>query len=104
MDIGGRRRTDNFEDRGRGGGGGGGVPAQALFSLVRFLGPKGALVVAVIGGIGYFVLPSGLRQQLFGALTGQGSSQGAQGAGSVCQASEGNGKACDFSRAVLAST
>src|SRR5262249_42277934 len=54
---------------------------------------------------GYFVLPSGLRNQLFGALTGQqGSSQSAQGTGSVCQASPDNGKACDFSRAVLAST
>jgi predicted metalloprotease len=50
------------------------------------------------------VLPAGLRQQLFGALTGQQGSEGKAGSGSVCQASPANGKACDFSRAVLAST
>jgi uncharacterized protein len=105
MDIQGRRRSSNFEDRGRGGGGGGGgVPIQALSSVVRMLGVKGTLVVAAVLGVGYFVLPSSLKQQLFGALSGQGSSQGAQGSGSVCQASPDNGKACDFSRVVLAST
>jgi len=106
MDIEGRRRSSNFEDRGRGGGGGGGgVPAQALISLVRLLGPKGVLVAGAVAAVGYFVLPAGLRQQVFGALTGQQSSgQVSQGAGSVCGASPSNGKACDFSRAVLAST
>ncbi len=76
-------------------------------SLARLLGPKGMVVIGGIAAVGYFVLPSGIRQQLLGALTGQrGSSQSAQGAagGSVCQSSPSNGKACDFSRAVLAST
>jgi len=108
MDIEGRRRSEKFEDRGQGrggGGGGGGIPAQALISLVRLLGPKGVLIAGGVAAVGYFVLPDGLRQQVFGALTGQqGSGPSTQGAGSVCAASPGNGKACDFSRAVLAST
>lgn len=107
MEIEGRRRSEKFEDRGRGGGGagGGGVPIRALLSVVKLLGPKGALAVAAVCGVGYFVLPSGLKQQLLGALTGgQNAAQGSPGAGSVCNASPGNGKACDFSRVVLAST
>jgi len=105
MEIEGRRRSSNFEDRGRGAGGGGGLPVNALVSFARLLGPKGMLVVGGLAAVGYFVLPSGLRQQLFGALTGsQGAQQGPSGTGSVCQASADNGKACDFSRVVLAST
>jgi uncharacterized protein len=108
MDIEGRRRSSNFEDRGRGGGGGvpaGGLPVGALLSLARFLGPKGMVVVLGLGAAGYFLLPSGIKQQLLGALTGQqGAAQPAAGAGSVCQSSPSNGKSCDFSRAVLAST
>jgi uncharacterized protein len=107
MDIEGRRRSSNFEDRGRGGGGGpaGGLPLGALMSLSRLLGVKGMLVVGGIAAAGYFLLPSAIKRQLLGALTGQQpSGQEAQGAGSVCQASQSNGKACDFSRVVLAST
>jgi predicted metalloprotease len=108
METEGRRRSSNFEDRGRGagGGGGGGLPINALLSVARLLGPKGVLIVGALGAVGYLVLPAQLKQQLFGALSGgaQGSGQGAQGSGSVCQASPANGKACDFSRVVLAST
>lgn len=106
MDIEGRRRSSNFEDRGRGGGGGGGgLPLGALMQVARLLGPKGLVVVGGIAAVGYFVLPSGIKQQLLGALTGsQGAPESAQGSGSVCQVSPSNGKACDFSRAVLAST
>jgi predicted metalloprotease len=103
MEIEGRRRSTNFEDRGRGGGGGGGIPLQALSSVVRLMGVKGSLIAGAIVAGGSFLLPSGIKQQLFGALSGEGS-QGAQGGGSVCQASPSNGKACDFSRVVLAST
>jgi predicted metalloprotease len=104
MDIEGRRRSTNFEDRGRGeGGGGGGLPVGALLHLVQFLGVKGVAVVGAVLGIGYFVLPSGLRAQLFGTLS-NGEGRGAAGTGSVCAASPENGKACDFSRVVLAST
>ena len=40
-----------------------------------------------------------------GSFAGRGAGgPSAPGAGSVCQASEGNGAACDFSRVVLAST
>ena len=107
MDIQGRRRSSNFEDRGRGsGGGGGGLPVQAFVGIARLLGVKGTLIVGAVLGIGYFVLPSSIKQRIFGALSGgaEGSGQGAQGAGSVCQASPESGKACDFSRVVLAST
>lgn len=97
----GERRSESFEDRGRGrGGGGGGVPIQALFSLVRVLGWKGTLVVVVIFGIGYFLMPSGMRSSLLG---GGSQSSGASG-GSACAASPSNTAACDFSRVVLAST
>jgi predicted metalloprotease len=105
MEIEGRRRSSNFEDRGQGSGGGvpaGGLPLGLLVSLVRVLGFKGAAVLAVIGGAVYFFMPSSLRHQLFGG--GSESGPGAQGAGSVCQSTPDNGKACDFSRVVLAST
>jgi uncharacterized protein len=106
MEIQGRRRSSNFEDRGSGGGGrAGGIPVQGLASLVRMLGVKGTLIAAAVLGVGFFVLPAGLKQQLLGALAGGGAQGGsAQGAGSVCEASSANGKACDFSRVVLAST
>lgn len=109
MDIEGQRRSSKFEDRGSGGGGGGGggLPINALSSLVRVLGVKGTAVVAVIGGGLYFLMPAGVKQALLSALAGgsQGSSQSApSGGGSVCAASVTNNKACDFSRAVLAST
>jgi predicted metalloprotease len=105
MDTEGRRRSDNFEDRGQGAGGGRAalaLPIQALFGLVRILGVKGTLVVAAILGAGYFLLPSGIKQQLFGI----GSDPANRGAGatSACKASPSSAKACDFSRVILAST
>jgi len=107
MRIDDQRRSGNFEDRGtgRGGGGGGGIPIQAVMSLVSLLGFKGTLVAGAVLAIGFFVLPAQLKQELLGALTG--GSQGAlstPGEGSVCEASQANGAACDFSRVVLAST
>ncbi len=106
METGGRRQSDNFEDRGRGEGGpsraGIGLPIQLLFGLVRVLGFKGTLVLAAVAAAGYFLLPAGIKQQLFGG--GQGPAQTGRAAGSVCKASPGNAKACDFSRVVLAST
>jgi predicted metalloprotease len=107
MRIDDQRRSTNFEDRGagRGGGRGGGLPVQALLTLVRLLGFKGTLLAGAVLAVGFFVLPAGLRQELLGALTGGG--QGApstSGAGSVCEASQANAAACDFSRVVLAST
>ena len=101
MDIEGRRRSENFEDRGRGEQGrGGGLPVQALVSIVQMLGAKGALVVGAIAVAGYFFLPAGIKQSLFGA--GESSAPGA--GASVCSASPGNKQACDFSRVILAST
>ena len=107
MDIEGQRRSSKFEDRGSGGrGGGGGLPVNALSSLVRVLGFKGAAVVGVLAAGVYFVAPAGVKQALLNALSGgaEGSSQGTAATGSACQASPTNNKACDFSRAVLAST
>ena len=102
-----QRRSSNFEDRGtgRGGSGGGGVPIQALLSLVSVLGFKGTLLAGAVLAIGFFMLPSGIKQEILGALTGGGQAGlSTPGAGSVCEASPANGTACDFSRVVLAST
>jgi len=111
VDIRGQRRSDNFEDRGRGEGGGsaGAFAITALLStIVRRVGLRGTLVLAAIAGVAYFVLPASVRQLLLGAVTGSSatSSSGADGASSssVCKASAGNDAACDFSRAVLGST
>jgi uncharacterized protein len=106
MRIENQRRSSNFEDRGTGrrGTGAGGVPIQALFSLVRVLGFKGSLLVGAVLAIGFFLLPAGVKQELLGALAGGGDGASTPGAGSVCDTSQANGAACDFSRAVLAST
>ncbi|HSC89138.1 MAG TPA: neutral zinc metallopeptidase [Polyangiaceae bacterium] len=106
MDLGGQRRSDNFEDRGQGsgGGGGGGVPIQALFWVARLLGPKGMVIVGALAAAGYFFLPAGLKAQLLGKLTGNAAVASSGGAGKVCDSSPTNASACDFSRAVLAST
>lgn len=107
MDIEGQRRSSKFEDRGSGrGGGGGGLPVNALASLVRMLGFKGAAVVGLIGAGVFFFAPASVKQAILGLLGGspQGSSQTTGSSGSACQASPTNEKACDFSRAVLAST
>lgn len=104
MEIQGRRRSSNFEDRGRGrGGGGAGIPIQALSSLVRLLGLKGTLTVGAVAAGVFFFLPAGLKGQLLGLVAGQGPSSGS-GTGSACEASPRNAQACDFSRVVLAST
>jgi predicted metalloprotease len=103
----GQRQSSNFEDRGsgRGGRGGGGIPIQALASLVSLLGFKGTLIAGAALAIGFFVLPSGIRQELLGLLTGGGQAAlSTPGEGSVCEASAANGAACNFSRVVLGST
>src|SRR5262245_25623540 len=100
MRIEGQRRSDNFEDRGagRGGGGGGGVPIQALAAVVRLLGVKGTLIAGGVVALALFVMPSGLKEQLLVALTGGGEGAISSPAGaSVCEASQANGAACDFS-------
>jgi predicted metalloprotease len=108
VDIEGQRRSTKFEDRGAGsgGGGGGGLPINALSSIVRLLGFKGTLVVGALAA-GVFVLaPAGVKQALLSALSGRGSNAtgASSGSGSACQVSPESAKACDFSRAVLAST
>jgi uncharacterized protein len=103
----GRRQSTNFEDRGTGASGGGrGLPIQGLASIVRFLGIKGTLIVGLVLGGGFLLLPASIKQQLLGVLSGGASSSTSTAAGgaSVCQASAVNAKACDFSRVVLAST
>jgi len=107
VDIEGQRRSTKFEDRGAGGrGGGGGLPINALSSVVRLLGLKGTLVVGALAAGVFALAPAGVKQALLSALSGgsQGSGEAASGTGSACQISPENTKACDFSRAVLAST
>jgi predicted metalloprotease len=108
MDIEGQRRSSKFEDRGDGGrgGGGGGLPINALSSLVRVLGFKGAAIVGVVAAGVFFLAPAGIKQALLRAVSGgaQSSTSGGAGSGSACQISSASNKACDFSRAVLAST
>lgn len=107
MDIKGQRRSGNFEDRGSGGrGGGGGLPIRALSSIARMLGVKGVAVVGLLGVGVYFLAPSGVKQAILRAVSGnsQASDPGTSGSGSACEATPANAQACDFSRAVLAST
>ena len=106
MDTEGRRRSDNFEDRGTGRAGGGGLAGAALVGLMRSLGLRGTLILVAVLGVGYLIAPAGVKQAILGAFSG-GSSQdtgAGTGTGSACAASPAFGKACDFSRVVLAST
>lgn len=105
MDIGGHKRSTNFEDRGVGGGAraGGALPFFLIMAVVRWLGFKGTLIAAAVLGIGYFLLPSGTRQMLFGAGT-SGRASGDSVGRPACELSPSYGSACDFSRAILAST
>ena len=101
----GQRRSDNFEDRGSGRRGGGGVPVQALAGLVRLLGVKGTLIAGLVAVVAFLFMPAALKEQILGALTGSGGGASTgPGAASVCEASQANSAACDFSRVVLAST
>lgn len=103
MDLGGKRRSDNFEDRGSGKGRsgpslGGGMAPQLIGMVVSRFGIKGLLVVGVIAGGVYLFAPKTVKQSFLGGeVSGQGT-------GSVCSASADNADACDFSRAILAST
>jgi uncharacterized protein len=73
--------------------------------LTRLLGLKATLAIGAAVVVGFFLLPAALKQRLLLAVSGgdQGSGPAAT-AGKVCEASPTNAKACDFSRAVLAST
>ena len=108
METEGRRKSDNFEDRGEGsrfGGGGGGFAGNALMALLQTFGLKGVLVVGGVLGLGYLVAPASVKQAISSLLSGGDVSSGTTGRGaSTCAASPENGKACDFSRVVLAST
>lgn len=104
----GQRRSDNYEDRGRGSGGGmggGGLPGGVLFALLRRIGFRGIVIVGVLLAGVWFFAPANIKQMVFGALLGgvPGQSQ-AQGEGSTCEGSADATQACDFSRAILAST
>ena len=102
MKIDGKRRSDNFEDRGSGGGGGGrgGGPLRLLGPIYRLFGWKGLVVGGVVTAGVYFLAPDSIKQ----AVLGDGAPRSSGAATSVCEASESNAAACDFSRVVLAST
>ena len=61
MDIEGQRRSERFEDRGRGGGGPGrgGLPIGLLADIVHRFGVRGTLLIAAVVGVGYFFMPWG---------------------------------------------
>jgi predicted metalloprotease len=109
MKIEGRRRSDNFEDRGSGRrrGGGGGAGAGLLQFVLRRFGLRG-VIVAALGLLGvYFFAPESLQRAVFSAVLGgpaPGAGSGAPPGDSACGASTTNAVACDFSRVVLAST
>lgn len=103
MDIQGRRRSSNFEDRGAGSAGraAGGLPIGLLMAIVQRLGFKGTLIVGVLFGAVYLFMPGSIRQLLLGSGSGSAVSSGQ---GSACQLSNESESACDFSRVILAST
>ncbi len=106
MDTRGHRKSDNFEDRGVGRAGrrrGGGLPLTLLSTIIRRLGLKGSLVLAVLGGGLYLFLPQSAQQMLLAQLTG-GVATTSSSTKSACELSAGHRTACDFSRVVLAST
>ena len=100
----GQRRSDNFEDRGRGSGGmgGGGLPGGVLFAILRRIGLRGIVIAGIVLAGIWFFAPPNIKQMVFGALLGQvpGQTQ-TTGEGSVC---DSQAAACDFSRTILAST
>ena len=73
------------------------MASAAVMGLLRMLGVRGTLVVvAVVGGV-YLFAPSGLKQAIVGALSGDpsgGRKVGTRAAGSVCTASPAFGRAC----------
>ncbi len=103
MDLDGQDRSGNFEDRGVGSAvGGGALPITLIIYAIRFLGFKGSVIVGSLLAVGYFLMPQQARQ----ALSGQNSStqRGTSTGASACGLSAYHEQACDFSRAVLAST
>lgn len=72
--------------------------------MVRLLGFKGALVVGVLGAGVYLVAPQSMKSAMASALVGGGGTTTPSSGPSACTVSESNATACDFSRAVLAST
>jgi len=105
----GQRRSDNFEDRGVGAGrqaAAAGLPIALLSGLFRTIGPKGLLVLVVVVGIGYFLAPASVKHLFTSLLGGEPSEAVSESSpnNKTCAASPENGKACDFSRVVLAST
>lgn len=104
----GQRRSDNYEDRGRGAGGGGmgggGLPGGMLIAILRRIGLRGVLIAAVVGAVVWFAFPQ-FRAPLMALLgLGGGGGQVTQTGDSTCESSAAATQACDSSRAVLAST
>jgi predicted metalloprotease len=98
-----QRRSDNFQDRGRGRGGGGlGGGGLARGIPLRGMSLQMIVIIGVALAVVYFFNPLGLREVVFGP--GAGSQSAMSGEGSTCEASQANTSACDFSRAVLGST
>ena len=93
-----QRRSDNFQDRGRGSGGGGGGGALRGIPL-RGMSIQTLIVIGLVLLAVYFFAPANIRDMIFGG--GSGGQSAISTSGAVCEA---NAEACDFSRAVLGST
>lgn len=102
MEMGNRRQSDNFRDRGtgRGGGGGGGLGGGALFAIISRLGIRGALLAGLVL-LGVFFFVPGARGPLMAMLGIGGGGGEVQTSGQVC---DQYADACRFSSQVLAST
>jgi len=98
MRIEGQRRSQNFEDRGRGMRGGAAIPAGALILLLSRLGFRGVIILVILAAVVFFFMPN-LRAPML-SLLGIGGVE-TPASGQVC---EEHAQACDFSRAVLGST
>jgi len=85
---------------------GSGLAGAAFFGLLRTIGLRGTLILVAVLGVGYLIAPAGIKRAIVSALSGDSASgpDGQGVGGSVCAASPAYGKACDFSRVVLAST
>ncbi|HVV33039.1 MAG TPA: neutral zinc metallopeptidase [Vitreimonas sp.] len=104
MRVDNERPSDNFEDRGGGRAAAGGMSGAALFGIFRLLGLRGTIIAIVVLGAVYLFNPFGIRDAIFGAVTGStGGGQVASGE-STCASSPEATQACDFSRRILTST
>lgn len=77
---------------------------RLALEVFRLLGPKGTAVAAVGLVAFYFLAPPAVKESLLGAVFGRTEVSSGGATNSTCALSAQNQTACDFSRAILAST